>query len=566
MSRGLRALVLALLAMVTLAGPARAQGLGIGLAALNDWSTEQPLLDVMKLARPWIGHKPGQWGGVSFEALRDGGVLDAQGWPRRIPPELGSIGTLVLTDLPEDAGGVAGRYRLSFAGSGIVEVGGRATGVRYAPGRVEFDFAPGPGPVDIRIQRSDPGGTGDYVRDISIVRLDREAAWAAGAVFNPDWLARIEGFGVLRFMDWMATNGSALAHWADRPEVEDFAYTLNGMPLELMLRLANETGHDAWFTLPHLADDDFVRRFAEAVKAGLDPGRRAYVEYSNEVWNWGFAQAQWAEDQARARWGQEHAWVQYYAMRAAEVAAIWTEVFGAQAPARLVRVISTQTGWLGLEADILGAPLWLAEAPGRAPPVQGFDAYAVAGYFGGDLGNPQGVALVRGWLAEAAAQAGREAEAAGLTGEARAARVAAQRTDLAVEAAARYLAGGADPVEGVMDLRRFIADTLAYQARIAAEAGLELIAYEGGSHAAAGWEAIDDADLTAFFTALNYSAPMGALYAQLFDGWRALGGGVFVAYADVQAPGKWGSWGSLRHLTDDNPRWQALLAAQAGGR
>jgi hypothetical protein len=32
----------------------------------------------------------------------------------------------------------------------------------------------------------------------------------------------------------------------------------------------------------------------------------------------------------------------------------------------------------------------------------------------------------------------------------------------------------------------------------------------------------------------------------------------FNAFVDVAAPSRWGSWGALRHLTDDNPRWQVL--------
>jgi hypothetical protein len=36
----------------------------------------------------------------------------------------------------------------------------------------------------------------------------------AGEIFNPDWLARMRGVKALRFMDWMATNDSAL--WRQR--------------------------------------------------------------------------------------------------------------------------------------------------------------------------------------------------------------------------------------------------------------------------------------------------------------------------------------------------------------
>jgi len=97
---------------------------GIGLAAVNDWSVQQPFLDVMKTARPWIVHKPGQWGGAGHAELVEGGFLDEDGWPKRLPRALGTIGTVILTNLPEAAGYTAGRYRLAFEGRGVVEVGG----------------------------------------------------------------------------------------------------------------------------------------------------------------------------------------------------------------------------------------------------------------------------------------------------------------------------------------------------------------------------------------------------------------------------------------------------------
>ena len=74
--------------------------------------------------------------------------------------------------------------------------------------------------------------------------------------------------------------------------------------------------------------------------------------------------------------------------------------------------------------------------------------------------------------------------------------------------------------------------------------------------------AIDDEELTDFFTHLNYTSEMGALYRQLLDGWKGLDAGVFVAYLDIASPSQWGSWGNLRHLGDRTARWDALVAAR----
>lgn len=86
--------------------------------------------------------------------------------------------------------------------------------------------------------------------------------------------------------------------------------------------------------------------------------------------------------------------------------------------------------------------------------------------------------------------------------------------------------------------------------------------YEGGSHVVGIGPMVEDAALTSFFTHFNYTPEMGALYQELLAGWQALGGSLFTAYSDVGAPGKWGSWGALRTLSDQNPRWDALEAVK----
>ena len=514
------------------------QPVAINLAPIADWSPQAPFLDHFKTARPWIGHIAGQWGGAGHADLAEAGYLDPDGWPTAIPPELGSIGTVVLTDLPEQAASLAGRYVLRFSGDGIVEVTGRAENVRYGKGEIRFDFTPGPGTVDIRIQRTDRQGTGDYIRNMSLVKEEHLAAFDAGALFNPLWLDHLRGFAALRFMDWMATNNSAQAGWEDRPLVTDYSWAVKGVPAEILLELAREADADPWFTLPHMGDDTYFRRFARLAAHRLPEGRKAYVEYSNEVWNWQFAQARWADEQARARWGGDSLWMQFYGGRAAEMAQIWTEEFGARADERLVRVIATQTGWLELEEQLLSAPLWKAEKAGRKPPAAYFDAYAVTGYFGGVLGLEDRVPMVLDWIAQDAtyAHATRQAYA--------------ELTD-------GRISGNPEDT-----LAHLLGTVLPYHAEQAAAHGLDLIMYEGGSHAAGHGPLVENETLTGFLTHFSYTPEMGALYARLLAGWQAAGGQLFTAYNDVYSPSKWGSWGALRYLTDQNPRWDALEAAK----
>ena len=545
----------------------RRQPIAMNLASVRDWSPQAPFLDHFKTARAWIGHLPGRWGGVTEDELRDAGYLDPDGWPLALPPELGSIGTVILNDLPETATSLSGRYVLRFEGQGIVEAGGRAKNARYGRNQVSFDFEPGPGAVDIRIQRTDRDGTGDYVRNITVVRERDLQAYDQGALFNPDWLDRIEGFAALRFMDWMDTNNSKQIGWEDRPRYSDYTWTTNGIPAEVLVTLANRVGADSWFTLPHMADDTYVRNLATLVRDGLDEDLKTYVEYSNEVWNWQFQQAQWADKQARETWGKDGLWLQYYGGRAAEVAGIWTEVFSEGADQtdlsdRLVRVISTQTGWLGLEEQILNAPLWTAAQAGREAPYRSFDAYAVTGYFGASLGMQEQAPMVRAWLADSQDRARAAASAQGLSGDAASDYIRDHRFDVAAAQAAVELQDGLNTGSQEGSLNDLLTRVLPYHAEVAQKHGLELIMYEGGTHVVGHGALVDDDDLTAFFTYLNYTPEMAELYRKLLNTWPDIGGTLFGAYSDVSVPGRWGSWGALRTLSDDNPRWDVLEAAR----
>lgn len=508
--------------------------LALGLAGVNDWSVQQPFLDVIKTAREWTGHLPGQWGGWSHDDLARAGALDDNGWPKRLPAELTGIVTLMMTDLPADAAGVSGRYLVRWQGDGVLEPGGRAQNVRYGDNQASFDFTPGDSGVSLTLTRINEA---DPIRNITVVREDWAMALDAGQIFNPDWLGRIRGVKMIRFMDWMATNNSLVATPTDRPRPSDYTWSRKGVPMEIMLALANELGADPWFTLPHLADDALVSELAGLAHQGLKPGLKAWVEYSNEVWNWQFTQARYAEDQGIALWGAQGLWLEFYAHRARQVADIWAGVF-ADDPGRLVRVIGFQTGALGMEQMILNPGKSLAMDPRQVQ--DSFDAYAVTGYVAALLGFEEKQPMVKDWLAKS-----RAADPA-------------NPYALAFGLALQELRDGSLSGKAEDTLSTLISQTLPYHASLAADRGLRLVMYEGGTHVVGIGPVVDDQEITDFFAALNYSAEMGQLYAELLAGWSLVSDAPFNAFVDVARPGKWGSWGALRHLGDDSPRWQAL--------
>ncbi|MHA6326923.1 calcium-binding protein [Roseivivax sp. CAU 1753] len=522
-----------------------APALAIGLNGITDWTTQHPFIDLFKTSRPWVGHLPGRWGGITADELRAAGHIDKDGWPLSIPDNAERIEALLLTAQQEDATHLRGYYILTFDGKGDLSLAGNARRVATEPGRLRFFYSPGPGAVGVSIDEIDPD---DPIRNIAIYKEDHAALHAAGAIFNPDWLRRIADVRLVRFMDWMQTNNSTVSGWDDRPRITDATYSEWGVPLPVMIRLANEIGADPWFTLPHQADDDYVRRFAETVRDTLDPRLKAHVEYSNEVWNGVFQQGLWANDQATRIWGETaDGRTQYYGFRAAQVMDMFTEVFGAAATDRLTRVFATHTGWLGLEQQALNAPLAFLGL-GRMPK-ESFDAYAVTGYFFHEA-KDENAERLRDLLDASEARAEADGRAQGLSRVALREFVRERRFTTAFAPLAKIIEEDS--------IRRLVDEIFPYHAEAAANAGLDLIMYEGGSHLTAVGADLDEEQLTDFLTAFASSDEMGALYTSLLSGWTAAGGRLFNAFVDVAVPSKFGIWGALPHLSAETPRWDAL--------
>ncbi len=533
-------------------------GLAFGLNGISDWGPAQAFLNVFKTARDWTGHLPGQWGGVDVEDMTAQGVLDENGYPTRMPDDVTHLQTFVMTELPAEATYAAGRYRLTYEGTGELTVDWGASNVTYGDGEIWFDYTPnGENMVAISIRSTDTSGTGDHLRNIELVKEEHIPAYDAGETFNPLWLDLVDDVHALRFMDWMSTNNSTVVSWDDRPTPDMYSYD-SGVPVEIMVELANQTSAEPWFNIPHNADDDYIRQFAQYVRDNLDPDLRAHFEFSNEVWNFTFGQARDSAADAEIRFGGEveAGWVQEYGARSAEMAMILDDVYAGEED-RLVKTIATHTGWPGLESAILEAPDYVALDPANAAPYTLFDTYAVTGYFGYGLGANKAEAVLS-WIAESRTQAETQADALGLAGAERSAYVEAHKFDLATDRAIQELRDGSvtgDPSSSLAELF----DTFAYHAAVAEEYGLDMVMYEGGTHVVATGQYTGDPVLSEFFIELNYSDAMGQLYTELLDGWVDAGGTLFNAFVEVAKPSQWGSWGNLRHLGDDTARHDALV-------
>ncbi len=351
---------------------------GMNLENVVDWSPAWTFTDAFKASRPWISHAFNSqtwsttWDEASAPLLdldADGNVRSLKTWTRNGVAMKQYAGTLMFDAL--DGGYAGGTYHAEWDGTGVVTFGFDATVTSTgttAAGRnfAELAVTPTDSGIYMRIEATDPA---DPVRNFNVWMPDyngqsfRGQRWAPGASFSPFhplFLARLAPFTTLRFMGMQETNSTDIVTWEQRRDANDIRQgsgsggtasepIVNGMSLEYMVELANELDADPWFNMPYQADDTFVRNFATYVSQHLEPGRTVYVEWANEIWNfgWGFEASQWVSQQARAQgldpdYGQ---WI-VAGREAKRDLAIWSDVFTKQSALTLVRVAA---GWAAVD-------------------------------------------------------------------------------------------------------------------------------------------------------------------------------------------------------------------------
>lgn len=494
--------ILPALMIVSFAAMAVAQPhVGINLSGAVDWNSELPFVDVFRLARTWISQREGAgWGeGPALD-------LDEHGWVRSLQPGCHVDAPMCTIDAGRYP---AGRYTVLYEGSGHIDVWGRGKVVQREPGRLTVEVGGDGGALFLRITETDPR---DYVRNIHVILPGHGDTWRQQP-FRPGFLAQWRGFACYRFMDWAHTNGSVVRTWADRPQVEDAVWTVDGkgVPVEVMVDLCNRQGVAPWFCMPHQADDDYVRRFATRVHETLDPKLAVYVEYSNEVWNGIFPQHRYAAERGQALGLAEKPWEAawaYYAVRSTEIFRIWREVFGEDA-GRLVCVLATQSANPYVTERILAVD-GAAEAA---------DALGVAPYFGPIVGP-----------------------------------------DRVEEVLSMGAAGLLEHVASVT-----LPETIGHiraQKALADRHGLRLAAYEAGQHLVGTGGAENDERLTALLHEANRHPRMGELYATYLAAWADAGGDVIAMFSSVGTWSKWGSWGLMQYCDDvpaEQPKMRAVL-------
>jgi hypothetical protein len=305
-----------------------------------------------------------------------------------------------------------------------------------------------------------------------------------------------------------------ISAWSQRPNMQEATWAgkegKRGVPLEIMVKLANQLNANAWFNLPHKADDNFVKQHALYVKNQLKPNLKAYIEYSNETWNNVFAQAHYVKSkglQLHLDKDKNLAGYKYYAQRSREVFQMWEQVFGGTQ--RIVRVLS---GWSGNPSS---TPILL-----KAADVYKFtDVFAIAPYF-----------------------------------------YASQKDFMKAQSSDEIFALLNDSEQ-----RYSIAKTLAQinkHAELVKPYGVKLVAYEGGQHLVHYKTKSVHQHPNPILIAANRDNRMQTATEELLRGFKQAGGQLFIAFSSPRANAHWGFWGVKEYIgqpSSETPKYRALM-------
>lgn len=504
--------------------------LGINTNEAMDMDSSVPFVDLFRMSMPFQEARP--WltkGNVEYDQL---------GWPKKLNG--GQAGTRFINNFPQQSI-PAGAYTVLYKGQGKIRYGGNVKLERRYPGKDIITIRgnkKGKITATLIIEESNEN---NYIRDIQVIMpggicknnpfrhvrqpkkcsatnpFQAYVAHAKDIVFNPDYLNFMKDFRVIRFMNMSGITRNNLSAWDKRPTIEQSTWGgkegRRGVPIEIMVKLANLVNTDPWFNLPHRANDNFVREYAKYVSANLKPSLKAYIEYTNEAWNGVFSQmhhiqrmgAQLGLDKNKA-----YAGYKFFSKRSVEIFKIFEDEFNGHN--RLVRVMGGMSTNVALTHMLLG----------YEDAFKHVDAMAIAPYFH------------------------------------------------ATQTAQKQI----DSVDSVFELLRSknnrysIPNTInivRHQAKATARYGVDLVAYEGGQHLVAYKTHGMNEGPNQYLIQANKDNRMSKLYYEFLEGWKKAGGKLFVAFSAPRAYNWIGSWGIKEYITQDAavaPKYRGLMYFQ----
>lgn len=398
----------------------------------------------------------------------------------------------------------------------------------------------------------------NYIKNLRIVHHDDLGTYETQP-FGQRFLDSIEELsdsegGYFRSMNWGVANGDGgrwiaptdfelgwrrvNTKWEDRV-IPAMPQGKLGSSLEYAVQICNTINRSLWYNLGHVATDDFITNAATYIKDNLNSSLSVVVEWSNEFWNPAFYQRYYAylgaaEASVSAQYygglttgpgggstgNDQRAANRYGADKSKAAGVIFSSVFGAAAPTRILTVVGGQSSnpwqqermleWSGVNSE--GAP------------VSSLDAIAIAPYFANRLGtNPEASSIL-----------GQGANDPSSVSE--------------------ILASCALMIDG--ETREQVAGNVT----VANYYDIDVFTYEGGQHLVGVGTPLDE-DMFPIFSACNVDPQMETLYTQYLNMLQDEGIKIACIYRSISKFGKSSMFGLQRFYGDtQRPKYDAVVA------
>ncbi len=248
-----------------------------GLDGLADWSRSHVYVNLVRQARVWGSPQSPYDGNCTFDSKT--------GWPTE------DFGIVFATDNVD----FGGKYLLYAKGNAQVSISGGCSGYitdqTYDPTTNTMTAIVNVPEGESQTFLSFRNTSGPGLTDIVFLQPGYDLASKSN--ISKLMLAHLSRFSIIRFMDWTGTNNNPEMNWEDTTPVDWPQYAPRRNPWATIPFIVNQIGKptDIWINIPHNATDDYILNVARLMLSELNPTNNIHVEYSNEVWNWGFRQA-----------------------------------------------------------------------------------------------------------------------------------------------------------------------------------------------------------------------------------------------------------------------------------
>ena len=333
-------------------------------------------------------------------------------------------------------------------------------------------------------------------------------------IFNPEYLNFMKDFQMVRYMNMSGMTRNPVVDWDERNTMKKATwggkYGSRGAPVEVMVALSNQIDAYPWFSMPYKVSDDYITKFGVYVNANLKPQLKAYIEYSNEVWNPIFIHHDYAIAEGMKQKldkKKSQAGYKWYSKRSVQTFKLWEDVFGGTD--RLIRVMGS---WASNQ--IMSSTVLKYEDAYKQT-----DAIAIGPYFSA---HPR--VLRRTETVDDVFKA-----------------MLDKKTKWGMESTVNYIKK---------------------QAKVAKSYGVDLVAYEGGQHLVDWNTRKADEHPNQLLYAANRDPRMGILYDEMMNEWQRAGGKLFVAFSAPRIYSWYGSWGIKEHIRQarsDAPKYDSLM-------